>query len=596
MGEYDSVPANQNQNQANSRNDRGVVGRQGSRSGIGRTNSQASGVGRTSSQASGLGRTNSQASIGGRSSSQSYLRNYSPLPVDDGRRGSSHIHSGDCCHADEDGQVLSGPGGPLWNSLLARQGSKSGSLARADSRKQGLERHNSKNTGLGRQDSMGNTMVRQDSRTCGLGRQDSRSNGLGKQNSRNSVYGRQDSKGAHLLREDSRSNDMQRQKSRGGLFDKKSQDCSVHGEGDEEVEQVGEGWGGHLWNSLQLVKQDSRGQIIRQESRGSGLAKKDSGGKGVTRQDSRPEGLQKREMIGRQGSRGGGDLRKQDSRTGGLRKQGSQNGLLRRDDSRGGLHRERDNTEEHDGSGWGGPLWNSLQQRESEKAAPVRREGSRSSGMGRRDSRGAQKPSRTSFGSSTSCSLHPEPWEEIAQIGMGTGMGGGAAKSIWDSLQKEKQGVSLPRQDSRKSLKKQSSRKGMTEPFQERTNWKDSLRDTMPGSKNQHQGMDEATEANKFEPRRSISTRRSSFSSSLGREEDINTPFRSPSPARARQGTSSPSRSSCSSPTRVTDIASMEEDLANLRGQAGEGGNPLGDYVSFDKFRAGLSEGPSELG
>lgn len=66
----------------------------------------------------------------------------------------------------------------------------------------------------------------------------------------------------------------------------------------------------------------------------------------------------------------------------------------------------------------------------------------------------------------------------------------------------------------------------------------------------------------------------------------------------------------------MTDIASMEEDLANLRGQVilglnpilgfglfddllsqvGEGGSPLGDYVSFDKFRAGRSEGPSELG
>jgi hypothetical protein len=155
-------------------------------------------------------------------------------------------------------------------------------------------------------------------------------------------------------------------------------------------------------------------------------------------------------------------------------------------------------------------------------------------------------------------------------------------------LAEEKQGVSLPREDS-KSLKKQNSRKEMAEPFKERTNWKDSLRD-----KTQH-GMEDP-EAKRFETRRSMSTRRSSFSSSLGREEDINTPFRSPSPARARQGTSSPSRSSCGSPTRVTDIASIEEDLANLRGQVGEGGNPLGDYVSFDKFRAGRSEGPSELG
>jgi len=152
--------------------------------------------------------------------------------------------------------------------------------------------------------------------------------------------------------------------------------------------------------------------------------------------------------------------------------------------------------------------------------------------------------------------------------------------------------VSLPREDSRKSLKKQNSRKEMTEPFKERTNWKDSLRDK---AKTQH-GMEDP-EAKRFETRRSMSTRRSSFSSSLGREEDINTPFQSPSPpTRARQGTSSPSRSSCGSPTRVTDIASIEEDLANLRGQVGEGGNPLGDYVSFDKFRAGRSEGPSELG
>jgi len=131
----------------------------------------------------------------------------------------------------------------------------------------------------------------------------------------------------------------------------------------------------------------------------------------------------------------------------------------------------------------------------------------------------------------------------------------------------------------------------MAEPFKDRTNWKDSLRDK---TKTQ-QGMEDP-EAKRFEPRRSMSTRRSSFSSSLGREEDINTPFRSPSPPRVRQGTSSPSRSSCGSPTRVTDIASMEEDLANLRGQVGEGGSPLGDYVSFDKFRAGRSEGPSELG
>jgi len=131
----------------------------------------------------------------------------------------------------------------------------------------------------------------------------------------------------------------------------------------------------------------------------------------------------------------------------------------------------------------------------------------------------------------------------------------------------------------------------MAEPFKDRTNWKDSLRDK---TKAQH-GMEDQ-ETKRFEPRRSMSTRRSSFSSSLGREEDINTPFRSPSPPRARQGTSSPSRSSCGSPTRVTDIASMEEDLANLRGQVGEGGNPLGDYVSFDKFRAGRGEGPSDLG
>ena len=54
--------------------DRGSGGRQGPRSGIGKTNSQASGLGRTNSQASGIGRTNSQASLGGRSSSQSYLR------------------------------------------------------------------------------------------------------------------------------------------------------------------------------------------------------------------------------------------------------------------------------------------------------------------------------------------------------------------------------------------------------------------------------------------------------------------------------------------------------------------------------------------
>ena len=179
---------------------------------------------------------------------------------------------------------------------------------------------------------------------------------------------------------------------------------------------AGEGWGGHLWNSLQLVKQDSRGQMIRQESRGSGLAKKDSGSRGVTRQDSRTDGLQKRssksEVLGRQGSRGGGELRKQESRSGGLRKQGSQSGLLRRDDSRGGLirysqvkhyfqslqfgFRERDNTEEHESGGWGGPLWTSLQPREGEKPAPVR-QGSRGTGMGRRNS--AKKPSRTSFGS-----------------------------------------------------------------------------------------------------------------------------------------------------------------------------------------------------
>jgi len=238
--------------------------------------------------------------------------------------------------------------------------------------------------------------------------------------------------------------------------------------------------------------------------------------------------------------------------------------------------------------GWGGPLWNSMQ---SEKAAPTR-QASRGGGMGRRDSRGAQKSSRTSLGSSTSCSLHPEPWEEIAQNAMGTGMGGGAAKSIWDSLQKEKQGPSLPRQESRRSLQKQGSRKEVTEPFKDRTNWKDSLRDK---NKNQ-QGTTDDHEAKKYEARRSMSTR--SFSSSIGREEDINTPFRSPSPPRTgRHGTSSPSRSSCSSPTRVTDIASIEEDLANLRSQVGDGGSPLGDYVSFDKFRAGRSnEGPSELG
>jgi len=156
----------------------------------------------------------------------------------------------------------------------------------------------------------------------------------------------------------------------------------------------------------------------------------------------------------------------------------------------------------------------------------------------------------------------------------------------------EKQmGASLPRQDSRKSMSKQNSRNSMAEPFKDKTNWKDSLRDK---TKTQ-QGMEDP-ETKRFEPRRSMSTRRSSFSSSLGREEDINTPFRSPSPRRAREGTSSPSRSSCGSPTRVTDIATMEEDLANLRGQVGEGGSPLGDYVPFDKFRAGRSEGPSELG
>ena len=82
-------------------------------------------------------------------------------------------------------------------------------------------------------------------------------------------------------------------------------------------------------------------------------------------------------------------------------------------------------------------------------------------------------------------------------------MGGGAAKSIWDSLQKEKQGVSLPREDSRKSLKKQNSRKEMAEPFKDRTNWKDSLRDK---TKTQHEMED--PESKRFEPRRSMSTRR----------------------------------------------------------------------------------------
>ena len=110
----------------------------------------------------------------------------------------------------------------------------------------------------------------------------------------------------------------------------------------------------------------------------------------------------------------------------------------------------------------------------------------------------------TKVSSSTSCSLHPEPWEEIAQNAMGTGMGGGAAKSIWDSLQKEKQGPSLPRQESRRSLQKQGSRKEVTEPFKDRTNWKDSLRDK---NKNQ-QGTTDDHEAKKYEARRSMSTRR----------------------------------------------------------------------------------------
>ena len=212
--------------------------------------------------------------------------------------------------------MLSGPGGALWNSLLAKQGTKTGSLGRADSRKQVVERHNSKNSGLGRQDSRSNTLGRQGSKAAGLGRQGSQSNGLGRQESRTNMLGRQES----------RSNNMQRQSSRGGFYEKKSHD---------------------------------------------------------------------------------------------------------------------------------------------------------------------------------SCSLHPEPWEEIAQNAMGTGMGGGAAKSIWDSLQKEKQGPSLPRQESRRSLQKQGSRKEVTEPFKDRTNWKDSLRD-----KNKNQQGTEDHEAKKYEARRSMSTRR----------------------------------------------------------------------------------------
>ena len=281
--------------------------------------------------------------------------------------------------------MLSGPGGALWNSLLAKQGTKTGSLGRGDSRKQVVERHNSKNSGLGRQDSRSNTLGRQGSKAAGLGRQGSQSNGLGRQESRTNMLGRQES----------RSNNMQRQSSRGGFYEKKSHDsCSLHPEPWEEIAQNAmgtgmgggaaksiwdslqkeklmprqeskrslkkqssrkemaepfeaeedpeEGWGGHLWNSLQ--PESSRAQMRRQDSKGSGLVvkKESSGSRGVTRQDSRTDSLQKRsskgDMLARQGSRGA-ELKRQESRAGNLRKQGSQNGILRREDSQGRMTR-----------------------------------------------------------------------------------------------------------------------------------------------------------------------------------------------------------------------------------------------------------------
>jgi len=108
-----------------------------------------------------------------RAASQSYLRNYSPVPMDEEFKGSDSRRGSRC--AGNHNTTSEQRGGALWNSMQGKEVKREDSkLARQESRNGGIQRQDSQR-GLQRQDSRTGSLQRQDSR---LQRQDSRSNGM----------------------------------------------------------------------------------------------------------------------------------------------------------------------------------------------------------------------------------------------------------------------------------------------------------------------------------------------------------------------------------------------------------------------------------
>lgn len=184
------------------------------------------------------------------------------------------------------------------------------------------------------------------------------------------------------------------------------------------------------------------------------------------------------------------------------------------------------------------------------------------------DSRGAQKYSKTSLGGS--CSVHPEGGEEppFEQQAMGG--------ALWNSVQATR---SLPRQESRKSLQRQESRSHVTEPYTDKTNWKDSLR----GAGSRKPRADEGSRR-RSDPRQESPRRCSSGATSPDRSFPTQSPPRV-FPRTARGGSSPPpSPAPSRSPSPPRPHLTIPQGL--------DGGSPLGDYVPFDKFRASRGQEP----
>jgi len=168
MGEYDSYKA-----PAPRKKPPGTLERTDSRRTVERSDSRGA-LGRQSSKGE-LVRSSSRSQLN-RAASQSYLRNYSPVPMEEELKGSDSRRGSRCAGNHNASEQR---GGALWNSMQGKEVKREDSkLKRQESRNGGIQRQDSQR-GFQRQDSRTGSLQRQDSRTGGsLQRQDSRSNGV----------------------------------------------------------------------------------------------------------------------------------------------------------------------------------------------------------------------------------------------------------------------------------------------------------------------------------------------------------------------------------------------------------------------------------